>query len=328
MTRDVTLESGALRVTVKPHVGGTITGILHKPSGLSVLGRVPWPTVDAPLDSGAARDEPEWLTRYTGGWPLLFPSGGDAGTHEGTFHGFHGEGSIVPWESKLENGVLHLSHRFATVPVLMARTVSVEGDLVIVRERVLADGPEPVTVMWGHHPTFGSDLLAGEFELQSGAGTVLVDRGYDPPTNPLQPGAKGAWPIIAGKSGPVDLRTAPRGIFSAMAFLRDFAAPWISIRRTDKPVAVALSWDARVFPYCWLWYELGGNQDAPWAGKTKLIGLEPNTTCAGGGLAGAARNGEDLLVLQPGVPVESFVRLNVFTPRGPVRGVDAEGRAV
>lgn len=324
---DVRLESDALRVTVRPRVGGTITEVLHKPSGLSVLGRVPWETLDTPLASGAARDEPEWLTRYTGGWPLLFPSGGDAGIYRGVFHGFHGEGSITPWDAEIDGATLRLSRRFTTVPVAMAREISVAGDLVVVRERAVVEGREPVTVMWGHHPTFGSDLLAGAFELQSGARTVLIDRGYDPPANPLRPGATGRWPVVEGKQGPVDLRTDPRGTFSAMAFLRDFDAPWASIRRLDNAVAVALSWDARVFPYCWLWYELGGNENAPWNGRTRLIGLEPNTTCAGGGLAGAARNGEDLLVLQPGVPVEANVRLHVCRPSGAIAGVDSDGRA-
>ena len=63
-----------------------------------MLGKVPWDPVDAPIASLAARDEPEWLTRYTGGWPLLFPNGGDACTVDGVFHGFHGEASIAPWD--------------------------------------------------------------------------------------------------------------------------------------------------------------------------------------------------------------------------------------
>ena len=68
--------------------------------GLSVLGTVPWDVVEAPIESLAARDEPEWLTRYTGGWPLLFPNGGDACTVDGVFHGFHGEASIAPWHCR------------------------------------------------------------------------------------------------------------------------------------------------------------------------------------------------------------------------------------
>jgi len=73
MTAPLLLESGELAVTITPEVGGTITQIAVKRSGLKVLGSVPWPVTNAPIASGAARNEPEWLTRYSGGWPLLFP---------------------------------------------------------------------------------------------------------------------------------------------------------------------------------------------------------------------------------------------------------------
>jgi len=327
----VVLESAALRVRVNPQVGGTITRIAHKATGLSVLGTVPWQPVDAPLETVAAPDERTWLTRYTGGWPLLFPNGGDACAFGRSRHGFHGEASISPWQAETDPDAgatrIRLTRRFETVPVSMEREIALDGDLVIVRESALAEGPDLVTVMWGHHPTFGSDLLAGDFELQSGAGSIRVDDTYDPPANPLLPGAKGRWPLVPGKAGMVDLRHAPRGSVAALAFLGDFAAPWISVRRLDDAVAVALSWDAQVFPHMWLWYELGGTPDAPWNGRPRLIGLEPNTTGSAAGLADAARRGERLLVLQPGIPVQAEIRLHVCKPRGPVAGVDAAGRA-
>ena len=85
-------------MTVNPRVGGTIVQVTHLGTGLNVLGKVPWDPVDAPITSLAARDEAEWLTRFTGGWPLLFPNGGDACSFGGIFHGFHGEASIAPWD--------------------------------------------------------------------------------------------------------------------------------------------------------------------------------------------------------------------------------------
>src|SRR5262245_53836320 len=205
----VTLESAALRVSVNPDVGGTITRIEHKHSGLSVLGQVPWEAVDAPLDPPAAPDERTWLTRYTGGWPLLFPNGGDACEFAGTFHGFHGEASISPWEFSLVGATMLLRRRFFTVPVRMQREITVEGDLIVVREQAALEGDRSIQVMWGHHPTFGDDLLDGAFEIRSGARTVQTDKAYDPPTNPLQPGVTGNWPQVKGKMGTFDLGHPP-----------------------------------------------------------------------------------------------------------------------
>lgn len=322
MSRDVVLESAALRVTVRPRVGGTITGIRHTASGLSVLGRVPWQPVEEPLESGAAPDERAWLTRYTGGWPLLFPNGGDACTVDGVFHGFHGEASIAPWDEHHDGATITLERRMTTVPVHMRRTIAVEGDMVRVVEIARNESAAPVTVMWGHHPTFGSDLLDGEIEIATGARTVTVDAGYDPPANPLRPGATGRWPTVSGKNGDVDLRRPMRagaqGRMASLVYLEDFEPAWIGLRRVDGAIGVSLSWDAAVFPAAWLWLELGGTREAPWNGQARLVGLEPNTTPLAYGLAEARRRGKRLLTLQPQVPVEVEVRLRVLSPAGEI----------
>ena len=66
----------------------------------------------------------------------------------------------------------------------------------------------------------------------------------------------------------------------------------------------------------------------PGTGKTRLIGMEPNTTWPATGLADANRRGGRLLTLQPGAEIATAIRLHVFKPEGPVRGVDAAGRAI
>ena len=107
----------------------------------------------------------------------------------------------------------------------MEREIAVERDLLIVRERLRMDGTRPVEVMWGHHATFGSDLLAGPVEITTGAKRVTVDGGYDPSANPLVPGSQGDWPMVMGKSGPADL-SKPAGPLAAMAYLHDFERGW------------------------------------------------------------------------------------------------------
>jgi hypothetical protein len=322
----VSIASKQLRVTINPQVGGTITSITHLGLGLSVLGTVPWNPVDAPIESFAARDETEWLTRYTGGWPILFPNGGDACTFDEVFHGFHGEASISPWTAKASPESLRLVRRFCTVPVEMQRELTVVGDMLIIRERLRMLGAHPIEVMWGHHPTFGSDLLAGPVEITAGTRHVTVDDTYDPAANPLRPGATGIWPIVAGKIGPVDL-SRPEGIPIAMAYLHDFDAAWVAMRRTDNAIAVALSWDAAHFPCAWLWYELGGTTDAPWHGRGRVIGIEPNSTRPGMGLANAKRLGSSLLRLNPGEEISTALHLHVFRPSGAIKEMDRSGRA-
>ena len=322
----VTIENGNLMVTVNPSVGGTITGIEHRPTGLSVLGVVPWDAIEAPIASFAARDEFEWLTRYTGGWPLLFPNGGDACSFGGVSHGFHGEASISPWAFTATEGAIQLSRRFYTVPVEMHRELVIEHDVLVIRERLRMQAPHPIDVMWGHHPTFGSDLLAGPVEITSDGQSVTADAAYDPAANPLRPGTGGHWPVIDGKNGSCDL-SRPHGPLAALAYLHDFNCGWIAMRRLDNAIAVVLSWDAKRFPCAWLWYELQGTRAAPWYGRASLIGLEPNTTMPANGLANAKAHGGTLLRLQPGEELSTVLRLQVLKPPGAITSVNAEGRA-
>jgi hypothetical protein len=323
----INIDSPELCVAINPEVGGTIIGVKHLRSGMSVLGSVPWDTVDEPLSSCAAREESEWLTRFTGGWPLLFPNGGDACTFEGVFHGFHGEASIAPWNAASTTDTVRLTRRFVTVPVEMNRELTVQGELLIIRERLRMTGPRAIDVMWGHHATFGSDLLGDDIEITSSARRVFVDESYDPAANPLLPGAAGNWPMAAGKLGPVDLRR-PQGTMAALAYLHDFAQAWAAIRRLDNRIALALSWDAACFPCAWLWHELGGTPDAPWHGRGRVIGIEPNTTMPALGIARAKACGGQLLRLHPGADLNTMLRLHVFEPSGPILALDDGGQAI
>ena len=313
----VTLKNASLEVRVNPQVGGAVTDIHHVATGLSVLGRTPWDAIDAPIDSYAARDEPEWLTRYTGGWPLLFPNAGDACEVDGVFHGFHGEASIAPWQAEMEDGSLILSRTFVSLPAVMRRTMTLSGETLTIREELHHSGTQPIDVMWGHHPTFGSDLLAGPFEVTCGASEVRAEAQNDPPFNPLRPGVSGRWPSPLGKHGIVDL-SHPKAPWASVAYLEDFASPWAAIRRMDNAIAVCLTWDGALYPTAWLWYELEATAEAPWGGDTRLIGIEPNTTACALGLGTAKARGARLLRLTPGSKVKATIALHVFKPSGPV----------
>lgn len=323
------LESTELQVAVTPQVGGSITRITVKDSGLDVLGEVPWPVTDEPIAGGAARHEPEFLTRYSGGWPLLFPNAGDACDFDGQFHGFHGEGAVTSWEivSKTADRIV-LSRRFDIVPVTMRRDIRLEGDLLIMSEQVRMAGERPIEVMWGHHPTLGSDLLAGPIEITSSARKARVCTSHDLAANPLALGAEGEWPVVPGKTGPFDL-SRPVEPMASLAYLTDFDGDaWIAVRRRDDQVAVALSWGERIFPCAWLWYELAGNPDEPWLNRTRLIGIEPNTTWPAWGLAKAKQAGGALLRLAPGDELATTLRFQAFTPTGSITGLGKDGRAL
>jgi hypothetical protein len=308
----VIFESDGLRVTLDPLVGGTITSIIHKATGMSVLGTVPWEPRPGPAKTLAAPSEAAWLPYYSGGWPILFPNGGDACTFEGKFHGFHGEASLASWDVEQSAGRLLVRRRFDVVPVEMERELTIEGETLTIRERIAMQGDRPVPVMWGQHPTFGSDLLAGPFEIATNARRVVVDDRFDSALNPLMPAASGTWPHLPGKDGDYDL-SRPRAPMTAMAYMLEGSSA--SIRRLDDTIAATLAWDEAMFPCAWLWCELEATQEAPWNGKSRLIGIEPNTTWPANGLSDAHGRGARLLSLKPGSKHDAWIRLTVTCPR-------------
>tara|TARA_B100000686_G_C16804024_1_gene988464 strand:+ start:2459 stop:3460 length:1002 start_codon:yes stop_codon:yes gene_type:complete len=323
---ELVLDVDSLRITVNPNIGGTIVDIWHKDLKQGILGSTPWDPILSPIAARAA-DEMTWLTRYRGGWPLLFPNGGDTCEFNGVLHGYHGEASVSPWAFDIQGRSIRLRRQFFTVPVVMDRELQISGDVLIIKEAIAMVGKSPIEVMWTHHPTFGGDLLGGGFVIETGAKTVVADDQFESPLNPLERGATGSWPLLPGKNGLFDM-SVPEQPIASMTYLLDFKEPWVSVRRSDYTVGVALSWDLSIFPCAWLWYELEGTYDPPWFGNARLLGIEPSTSWPGTGLADIKDRGGPLLILSPGDKIASTLRLHVFKPDGIIEGVDHDGRAI
>lgn len=311
MTAKVTLQNGILSAVVTPGMGGTVTSLRHLPTGTEMLARPPWTARGGPLPEGAA-DEREWLSRWAGGWPVLFPNAGDACSDGAVRHGFHGEGSVNPWEIAWEGATLVLRRTFAVVPVTMERRFALDGTRLDLCETIRASAS--CRVVWGQHVTLGADLLAGGVRIETGARGLRACEAYDPPANPLLPGAAGRWPLLPGKAGPVDLSHPPDGA-ALLACLTDFGpAPWARLERADRTLAVRMDWSADPWPLAWFWVETGGTPDSPWNGQTCMIGVEPCSTWPATGLAAAQAAGGGVIDLAAGAMRRSHLSLTIELP--------------
>lgn len=309
MTAPMAVENGILGLRLTPQLGGTITSLRHLPSGAEVLAQTPWPTVSDPL--AFAPDEATWLTRFGGGWPVMFPNAGDACEDGRVRHGFHGEGSVAAWEAEQNGHSLVLTRRFQAVPVTMVRRITLVGNRVEVTERVTAEGP--CTVVWGQHVTLGGDLLTGAVTLATSATGLAACASYAPPASPLIPGARGDWPQLPGHDGPVDI-SCPAERAALLACLLDLGpAPWASLSRVDG-LTVRLDWSADPWPLAWVWVETGGTTDAPWHGQARMIAIEPCTTWPATGLAAARAAGGPVLTLGAGETRHASITLTVLSP--------------
>jgi galactose mutarotase-like enzyme len=324
-SRDLLIRSDRLEVAVSAEFGGGITGIRHLATGADVLWRTPWaedtpsPPADGPLDVGP------WVRHSRGGWQVLLPNGGDDCDWRGVRHGFHGEASVIPWavsppaSSVRDEGSgatsVRLTAALTAAPLDVERTITVNGGDVVVRERVTNRTPDPVEVIWTHHPGFGGDLLAGGVTIDSNARTITLDDRAAVTGIGAAPGDRGRWPLVG--PGAADLRHPAEGN-ALLGYLSEFdGAPWVSVIRDDESLGVRLAWDEATFPYCWMWQELGGTTGPPWHGEVRVIGIEPSTSWPGQGLATVASTTGTTRGLAGQESISSSVTLSVFAAADP-----------
>jgi hypothetical protein len=186
--------------------------------------------------------------------------------------------------------------------------------------------------MWGHHPAYGKPFLSPDARLATSARTILVDDSYDSPSNALTPGAKGAWPLVAGKDGkPRDLSAIPGEDErrDTLAYLIDFGdQAWYALTNPRLNLGVGLAWDQRVFRCLWLWQEVYATRGFPWYGCAYTVAVEPWSSYPGMGLAKVMDTTQTHLTLQAGAKLSTELTVTLFEPAGSVSRIDLDGTVV
>src|SRR5262245_15425412 len=208
------LENEGLEAVILADKGADIHRLVYKPKNLDVLWKTPWglqrPGVRSVHQSVAA-----WMEMYPGGWQEIFPNGGPPCTYKGAELSFHGEASMTSWEFELAPGSdaaeLRLSTRLSRSPFRVYRTMRVESGrpVLLLRERIINEGDEPMDYMWGHHPAYGEPFLSSDCRIDIGARALLADDEYDPPFNPLAPNRRYEWPRVERDGRTTDLSRVP-----------------------------------------------------------------------------------------------------------------------
>ena len=327
------LSSDDLEVTLLPQQGCDVHALVDRRTGVDVLWKTPWAM--PPYGSGRwnAEDEAEWLERYCGGWQLLCPNGGDASEAPGGLTwGWHGEASRIPWQL-LDSGVddagstyAVLRTRLTRAPLQIERRVAVSGPVLSIEETVTNTSPDPIEIMWSHHPAFGAPLIGPSTRIYTSATTITADAsdaGAD-----LQPSARGDWPHPVPPAGrePADFSRIPTAPRATLAYLGDFAgAGWYAMVNPEIELGVGLRWDAELFPHAWYWQELRASGGAPWWGEVYGTAIEPASTIPGHGIAHAKSVGANLVQLAGGEARSTRVEATTFVPHGRVRLVGPGG---
>jgi Domain of unknown function (DUF4432) len=319
------LADDRIRVTLLPDRGADIHAVEDLRTGVDVLWKTPWGLRRRGVGSPTKGSAEAWLDTYAGGWQVLLPSGGGPSSHRGVHHSYHGEACSLPWAATIATGAdggdqVELRVRLADSPLLVERVVSLvpgRGE-VVVSERVTNESDRPLEYMWVHHPAFGAPLLAPGTRLRTSATSILADTSHDGPGNPLEPGTRHGWPIVRTRDGgQLDLSVIPAapGGRLLLGYLGGFDEGTASIENDALDLACTLSWDLDVFPYAWLWQELGATAGPPWLGRAYTIAIEPATSFPATGLGGVVETTATHRTLGVGAAAATHVSLRLSAVR-------------
>jgi hypothetical protein len=321
--RGLALETERVELVLLPDKGCDLYSWTDRRTGVDVLFKAPWGLPDRVRGGWTDGSSAAWLARYPGGWQVLCPNGGaESDAPGGVRWGFHGEACLVSWalEDSGTDGTTawaELSTRLYTAPVAMRRRLRLRGRTLTLEETLANTSPDPLEVMWSHHPAFGAPFLDGDCRIACGARTLVADD--EAPGTMLAPGARHRWPLAATPDGePLDLATVPGpGERRAhLAYLTDFADGWFTITNPRLQLGVGLRWPLDVFPHAWFWQEVHSTPGHPWWREAYVAAIEPASTIPGQGIQAAQRKGGHPVRLAAGESRTAVIEGVLFSSAG------------
>jgi len=314
------LENERLRVTVLVSKGADVHAIEDRASGVDLLAKAPWGLRDPGLQPPVSSSLVGWMDRWSGGWQVLFPSGGDACMHQGVELDYHGEASLQAWSCELverddaAEALLGVTLTHSPFRIERRMTLPAGSSTLVLEETVTNLGGDAESCMWVHHPMLGAPFLEGGCRIAAGARTVIAAPERDSAANPLVPGAAGAWPnAVAKDGGTLDLSymPGPDEPRSLMAYLGDFDEGWLSVVNPRLELGIGFTWPADVLPHAWLFQEVHASPGYPWYRRAYVMGTEPASGTPATGLARAVADGT-ALELAPGASRTVELRATVL----------------
>ncbi len=312
----VEVETSNLAVTILPNKGADICSIRYKRCGnLEVLWKSPWDPV-MPGTLYAPDSATRWMNSYPGGWQVMLPNAGDEATYQGTFYGFHGEASLVPWHwSVEERSESRLTLRFTValphVPLRLERRVSLYAETpatVYLRQRVTNDGVETVPCEWGEHIAYGSPFLSEACTFDVPAAAIRTE--FE--SNSRLPLGETAWPLSDEAGQDFRRVLGPESHVADFGILAYLSEGRYTLKNSELNVGVEVKWDLSVMPYVWLWQEFQGSRNHPFHGRSYAMGLEPCSADSHSGVAGSMGNGT-AIHLEPHQTREFWLDFHLFS---------------
>lgn len=263
----LTLENSALRLLLRPDLGGRIDQLTDLRTGQDWLWHPPGydPTQTRSLPLGASFDD-----QWSGGWDEMFPN--DAA---GNFRGYdlvdHGEFWSQPWQVvEHSSHSVSLTYQCQRVPVAVEKTIHLNADqTAMIQYRFQNQSDDTIPFLFKQHAALaiapGDEILLPD---------CLVEAAFLEFSKLIGQAGKFPFPqAVAADGSNVDLRYVPDRSSGLQEFYycSELARGECGIRRQDGS-SLRFQFDRADFPYVWVFQSYGG-----WKDHYMLV-MEPATT--------------------------------------------------
>lgn len=267
----VSMQTDTLAVVVLPELGGKIASLRWLPADLELL--------QAPLADYAARDMTMGFEQGdASGWDECLPSVAACSldTPKGAVRvPDHGDFWRLPWSCVQMGNEVRMKAMGATLPLGLARTLTLRDEALTVEYRVENGGDHPVAYAWSAHPLFAVDP-GDRVLLPESVKTVRVEGSSGDRLG--RKGSEHVWPRTQTGAGEVDL-SVTGGIGNGIGDKVFAQAPpegWAAVLRRKPGVRIEVGFDPEKTPWLGLWLCYGG-WPAGMARRQQCVAIEPCT---------------------------------------------------
>jgi len=251
----VVLDNGKLRAVVLPAWGAKTISLVHRGGG-ETLWQNPSPAF-ARTGYGESYDRGEFA-----GFDEMFPTISRCYYESAPWAGVelpdHGEVWTIPWKYTMEPDSVSLTVRGTRLPYTLKKTVSLEGERLVMQYAAANQSEFPLDFIWAAHPLFNATegmrfiVPAGMRKIINAVpGEVLGGYGehYD-------------FPLARRADGrEIRLDTVPRRNdhgYQKYYFAGRVSEGWCMLRDDAKKLTIGLSYPAEKVPYLGMWLNEGG----------------------------------------------------------------------
>jgi galactose mutarotase-like enzyme len=252
--RAFTFESGRMRVTVIPELGGKIVSLVWKPTGKEWL-----------VDSGnRSLGKVDYASSFedadVSGWDECFPTViACEYPHDGAYKGRlmpdHGELWSIAWHAEVLDGRLVCTAQGRELPYDFSRTMHLRDDNTLRMEYSVTNrGNEPLSVFWCVHPLFAVTEQTRILLPEENKKVLCVDGG-----KALESGRLYDWPAGDGRFHQRLDRIGPVSALDSRKFYVEgpLSQGWTGLYESDSGEYIKLEWSPEELPYLGIWINEG-----------------------------------------------------------------------